>query len=190
MVIVKLENVTACIYAPHSGPPNIIYAPMWMCESLGVSVDPPEDDDDDLIVMERVHPPICTFVQVQPHTLDHLPAIAGGFGNEMPEDTLSRAFEEYTCIEQGQTMMLHLPNNNRMFVTIVETQPSQGSLCIRNTEVAMDLLPAPVASDASDASNASDAPVELETVACTETREERRERMYKAALDRLQKSTS
>jgi hypothetical protein len=144
VVIVQLEGIPACMYAPHAGDRNVIYAPMWMCEELGTSLDPPGDDDtdteDDYIVLERLQPAMCTFLKVQPHTSDHLPACVGGAGGDaMPEDTLSRAFEEYTCLRQGQTVMLNLPSGSRMFVTIDEATPA-GPVCIRSTEVAMDLL--------------------------------------------------
>ena len=229
VVIVQLEGVPACMYAPHAGPRNVIYAPMWMCEELGVSLDPPmeedgevgDDDDrpgenspgrmnpqrvqstfeDDFIVPERLHPPMCTFMKVQPHTSDHLPACVGGRGGEeMPEDTLSRAFEEYTCVRSGQTMTLHLPSGDRMFVTITETEPAVGPLCIRSTEIAMDLLepldrpalpepvPAPVLAPAPKLPQVPEpAP---EPVLPQETREERRERMARAAMARMAAATA
>jgi hypothetical protein len=108
-------------------------------------LEPPEDsgevEEDDYIVPERIHPSMCSFVRVQPHTSDHLPSVEDGAVAMPPEDILSRAFEEYTCIQQGQTLSLHLPTGSVMFVTIVEAQPSsEGPLCIRNTEIEMDLL--------------------------------------------------
>ncbi len=146
VVIVQLEGIPACMYAPHTGPRNVLYAPTWMCEELGVSMDPPEEADsdleDDYIVPERLQPPMCTFLKVQPHTSEHLPACVGGAGGDaMPEETLSRAFESYTCLREGQTLTLGLPSGDRLFATIVEALPhGQGPLCIRNTEIAMDLL--------------------------------------------------
>lgn len=199
VVIVQLEGIPACMYAPHNGPRNVIYAPNWMCEELGISMDAPEDDEDDYIVPERLQPSMCTFLKVQPHTSDHLPSCVGGSGgNAMPEDTLSRAFEEYTCLREGQTMMLHLPSGDRMFVTIVEAQPAgQGPFCIRNTEIAIDLLepldrPTPsVVVPEESVPLSYVAPEELaqqpepQPQQPTETREERRALLARAALARL-----
>jgi hypothetical protein len=204
VVIVRLDGVPACMYAPHSGPRNIIYAPMWICEELGVSLDPPEEDEgDDYIVPERLHPSMCTFMKVQPHTSEHLPSCVGGTGGDaMPEDTLSRAFEEYTCLRNNQTVMLHLPSGNRMFVTITEALTTEGEatgpMCVRNTEIAMDLLepldrirpptppPAPPAllfpEELPQEPEQPKQPQEPEQP--QETREERRERMYRAVMAR------
>ncbi len=203
VVIVSLEGVPACMYAPHAGPRNVIYAPMWMCEELHVSLDPPgEDDDDDLIMPERLQPSMCTFLKVQPHTSDHLPSCVGGSGGEeMPEDTLSRAFEEYTCLREGQTMLLRLPSGDRMFVTIVEAQPAGSSnnpLCIRNTEIAIDLLepldaPQPQPQEVlipepflpQPPQSQPEPQPEPQPEKPTETREERRALLARAALARL-----
>jgi hypothetical protein len=134
LVIVRLERIAACIYGPHSEGGMRIYAPSWMCEAIGVSLDPPdEEDEDDFVEAERIHPPMCTFLQLQPHTSDHL--YAGD-----PEETLSRAFEEYTCIMPGQTLSLRLPNGVRMDATVVASEPTEGPLCIRNAEIVLDLL--------------------------------------------------
>lgn len=188
VVIVSVEGVPACMYAPHGGPSNVIYAPMWMCEELGTLVTEDDADaaEDHYITLERLQPAMCTFLKVQPHTSAHLPAIVGGAGgDEMPEDTLSRAFEEYTCLREGHTMMLHLPCGNRMFVTVAEALPqAQGPLCIRNTEIAMDLLEPLDTPPAPEPVPEPETAPEPEPV--QETREERRERLYKAAMARLQ----
>lgn len=132
LVLVRLDRIPACIYGPHSDSNLRIYAPTWMCVALHVSLDPP-DDEDDYVEVERIHPNMCTFLKLQPHTSDHL--YAGD-----PEETLSRAFEEYTCIEPGQTLSLRLPNGVSMEATVVETEPPVGPLCIRNAEIVLDLL--------------------------------------------------
>ncbi len=212
VVIVQLEGVPACMYAPHAGPRNIIYAPMWMCEELGVSLEPPpadEDAEDDYIVPERLHPPMCTFMKVQPHTSDHLPACVGGSGGDaMPEDTLSRAFEEYTCLRNNQTVLLHLPSGNRMFVTVTDALAVDGEvagpMCIRNTEIAMDLLepldrvrpptpppPAPtlLLPPEQEQSQPQQQPqTQPPQESREESREERRERAYRAAMARMANS--
>ena len=133
LVIVRLEGIPACLYGPHSDGPMRIYAPTWMCEALGVSMDPPEDEEDDFVEAERIHPSMCQFLQLQPHTSDHL------YSGD-PEETLSRAFEEYTCIMPGQTLSLRLPNGVRMDATVVSSEPTEGPLCIRNAEIVLDLL--------------------------------------------------
>ncbi len=195
VVTVSLEGVPACMYAPHSGPRNIIYAPTWMCEELRTSLDPPTEDDDDLIVPERLQPPTCLFLQVQPHTSDHVPTSAE---DPMPEDILSRAFEEYTCLREGQTVALQLPNGSRMFVTIVETQPQGSPVCIRTDEIAMDLLEAldtpqkprlptpPPSPPVTLMPEPEPEPEPQPLWQSLETKEERRQRLAAAAMARMQ----
>ena len=141
VVLVALEGIAACMYAPHCGPRDVIYAPMWMCEALRVSLDPPDDADaavDDYIVPVRIRPAMCTFMRIQPHTSDHL-----HIPNTAPEDVLSRGFEEYTCVRSGQTLMLRLETGERMFVSVVATEPdNSGPVCIRSPEIFMDMLEA------------------------------------------------
>jgi hypothetical protein len=184
-----------------------VYAPTWMCEELRVSLDPTEEEDD-FIVPERIQPPTCTFLRVQPHTSDHIPASPE---DPMPEETLSRGFEEYTCLREGQTMALHLPSGTRMFVTIVEAEPKGGPVYIRSQEIQMDMLEAldtqGVASQPGVASQQGVASQPLSPLPFTsdedampmtprpptpppETREERRQRLANAAMARLQKSSS
>jgi hypothetical protein len=151
VVIVLLEGgtkqVAACMYGPHNDANNVIFAPSWMCEALGTSLDPMGEDDeeeenDDLVIMTRYRPNMCTSVKLQPFTGQHL-AVA----DETPDEALSRGFEEYTCLTEGQTMTLRLTNGELVTVTIVEAEPrpKEGRpprpLCIRSTEVVLDLLP-------------------------------------------------
>jgi hypothetical protein len=148
LIIVLLEGgkelVTACMYGYHNDSSNIIYAPSWICEALGTSLDPFGDDedetDDDLIIMTRHRPSMCSSVKLQPFTGHHL-RVEG----EAPDEALSRGFEEYTCLKEGQTMNLRLSNGDVMTVTVVEAQPRHTRdpphLCIRNTELLLDLLP-------------------------------------------------
>ncbi len=200
VVSVLLGHVPACMYAPHNGRRNVIYAPTWICEELGVSCEDfgsEDEDEDDYITMERLQPNLCTFMRVQPLTSDHLPTCVGGWGGEeLPEDTLSRGFEEYTCIREGQTLSLRLPWGSRMFVTISEAHPQgNGPLLIRNCEIAMDLLEPldrpttePVVPTPTPTPTVVPEPTVPHAVV-TETREERRERIARAALARLQPRT-
>ncbi len=197
VVSVLLGHVPACMFAPHNHRRNVIYAPTWMCEELGVSCEmgDEDEDEDDYITMERLQPNLCTFVRLQPLTSDHLPSSVGGQGGEeMPEDTLSRGFEEYTCIREGQTLNIRLPWGSRMFVTITEAHPQgKGALLIRNGEIAMDLLE-PLDRPAHTPEPLPTPPPEPEVVPTVpavpavpiETREERRERLARAALARMQ----
>lgn len=154
VVVLRLERQAACMWAYHTGDPNTIYAPTWMCEALGVPLDPFDDDVDyegadaydpldQGIVPIRYKPAMCTSVVLQPHTSAHLHV-----PNETPDEALSRGFENYTCLTQGQTMTLRLTNGEEVVVTVVEAHPQptkEGAkpkpLCIRSTEVVLDLLP-------------------------------------------------
>lgn len=44
VVVFRMERQAACMWAFHSGDPNTIYAPTWMCEALGVPLEPIDDD--------------------------------------------------------------------------------------------------------------------------------------------------
>ena len=198
VTMVSLEGIPACMYAPHTGARNVVYAPTWMCEELRVSLDPTEEEDD-YIVPERIQPPTCTFVRVQPHTSDHIPTSCD---DPMPEETLSRGFEEYTCLREGQTLALHLPSGTHMFVTIVEAEPKGGPVYIRSQEIQMDMLEAldtpGQASAPEEASQSLSLPFSSDTPTVPtpptppthppESREERRQRLANAAMARLQKS--
>jgi hypothetical protein len=141
VVLVTLDGVAACMYAPHREAHNVIYASTWMCEALRVSLDPPMDDDpDDYIVPVRIRPAVCTFMRIQPHTSTHLMGSSGA-APEAPEDVLSHGFEQYTSVRSGQTLTLQLENGERMFVTVVDAEPATGAaVCIRSPEITMDLL--------------------------------------------------
>lgn len=101
------------------------------------------DPHDQGIVPIRYTPAMCTSVVLQPHTSAHLHV-----PDETPDEALSRGFENYTCLTQGQTMTLRLTNGEEVVVTVVEAHPQptkEGAkpkpLCIRSTEVVLDLLP-------------------------------------------------
>ncbi len=187
VVIVRIEGVVACMYGPHTDGNLRIYAPTWMCRELGVSLDPPEDEDD-YFEVERIQPDLCRFLQVQPHTSDHL--YTGD-----PEETLSRAFEEYTCVAPGQTLTLRLPNGICMEATILTSEPAEGPLCIRNAEITLDLLQPLDAIPEPLTPEPLIEPVHFVEPAATTTpsmpsREERRALYAAAALQRLQKNTT
>jgi hypothetical protein len=145
VVIVKLQDVAACIYGPHGEAEDILYAPTWMCSTLRVSLDPPMEDEDlaidDYIEPLRFRPDMCTHVKLQPHTSDHI-RLVEEMGVSV-EDVLSRALEEYTCLMEGQTLTLHLENGSVLTVDVLEAlpRPTDGMtpLCIRSTEITLDL---------------------------------------------------
>lgn len=159
VVIFRMDNQAACMWAYHASDTNTIYAPTWMCQALGVPMDPFEDVvdyegsdvDDDYdpcdqgITPIRYTPAMCTSVVLQPHTSAHLCV-----PDETPDEALSRGFENYTCLTEGQTMSLRLTNGETVTVTVTEAhpRPTKGApkpLCIRNPsgalDVVLDLLP-------------------------------------------------
>ena len=205
VVIVQLDTIAACMYAPHNGPNDLIYAPSWMCYALHTKQEAESDDDDDYIIPIRYKPSMCTFLKLQPHTSTHLE-------NQMdsPEDVLSRGFEQYTCLSEGQTLSIRLESGETMDVTVMEAHPQseeKSPLCIRNTEINLELLPPldmPIPEASVSIPEPEPVPVQPVTVPTyfqgeghvvseeTEvkkplTREERRELMAKAALERANK---
>lgn len=139
VVIVNLHGIPACMYGPHSGEGNVLYVPDWMCAALHVSGEP-DDQGDDYITPMRGTPNMCTFVKVKPTTSAHIDAAQDL--DEPAEDILSRGFEQYTCIRQGQVMNLRLPTGEVLEVVIEEAKPENNDfLCIRSGEIEMELLP-------------------------------------------------
>ncbi len=191
VVIATLEHVGVCIYGPHPGANNTLYAPEWVCQALNVSGEPEEDENaDDYIIPIRAKPPQCTSIKVQPLTSAHIRLAER---EQTPaEDILSRGFERYTCWSIGQSMRLLLSSGDILEVDILEAQPAGSELyCIRGGEIEMDLL-TPL--DALDSEEAPAEPPVVEPPVVEppvveppkeETHEEKRKKMAAAALARL-----
>lgn len=219
VTIAEIEGIGCCIYGPHNGPDNIVYVPQWMCDILKISgipnnstdydeeVDDYDAGDDDHIVPIRLRTDICQSVKIQPKTSAHI-RLAESTG-QPAEDILSRGFERYTCLKEGQTLELLLENNEVILVDVLEAIPkSNKPLCIRSGEILLELLP-PLDMIPDDIQSAP--PVQpvyepVETTATTtfqgeghrlaenpvvtpaESREERRRKMAEAAMKRYQQS--
>lgn len=196
VMIVSLEGIAACVYGAHQGPNNVIYAPTWMCEALRVNMNNDDNADatDDYIVPMRIHPPICSFMSVLPHTAEHL-HVAG----VAPEDVLAHGFEHYTCMKAGETVCLSLADGERMFVTITNTAPvTDEYVCIRSNEIEFDLAPPLIGGEEMEAETHSrplldipppggdhESPLSTGTIPNAQpTREERRRLAAAAALRR------
>jgi hypothetical protein len=139
ILVAKLESIATCVYGPHGGPTDTIYAPSWICHALGIFT---EEDEDDYIVPLRYKPQTCTFLTLQPHTSHHLQM------DQEPEEALAAGLEQYTCIQQGQTIRIRLNNGMEQDVSIVathSTEETDEAVCIRNLvgdlEISLELLP-------------------------------------------------
>ena len=113
-------------YAVHTNTiePDIVYVPSWMYARL---------DLDDMVQIHRFQPSLCSGLTIQPHTSDHLTL-------PDPETALRDAFERYACLTPGMEIPLWIGHS--FHVTIAELTPkSDTALCIRNCELALELLP-------------------------------------------------
>jgi hypothetical protein len=178
-----------------------------MCAALHVSGEP-DDQGDDYIVPMRAKPNMCTFVKVKPTTSAHIDAAQDL--DEPAEDVLSRGFEQYTCIRQGQVLNLRLPTGEVLEVVIEEAKPENNEfLCIRSGEIEMELLPptdliektlaalsepplpeppvpeVPASTHFQGEGRVLSSEVSSEVQSVPESRDERRKRMAEAAMARL-----
>jgi hypothetical protein len=137
IIVATLETIAVCIYGPHSGPTDTIYAPSWICQSLGTS---DYNEEDDYIVPIRFKPQTCSFLTLQPITSHHLRTV------REPEEALALGMEQYTCIQKDQTLDIRLETGDVMSVRIVDVLPeTEEPVCIRNPtgelELSLELLP-------------------------------------------------
>jgi hypothetical protein len=132
--IIKLTNgvdqsVVGLVYSMHyNAEEDTIYVPNWMYNSLHF--------DDEHITITRFEGSLCTGLTIQPHTSDHLTA-------PDPQELLRDAFEQYSCLTPGQEVPLWIchPEPHVFYVTIVKLMPSDDTLCIRNCEMELELMP-------------------------------------------------
>ena len=118
------QKVVGAVYSiHHSEEQDVVYIPNWMYKQLEL---------DDIVEVSRFVPSLCSGLTIQPRTSDHLIL-------EDPELTLRNAFENYSCLTSGQEIPLWI--GYTFYVTIAELKPTQGTLCIRNCELELDLLP-------------------------------------------------
>lgn len=192
LVIADLGGVGVCVYGPHGGDANILYAPEWICQALHVSGEP-EPEGEDYIIPIRIRPAQCLYVKVQPHTSQHIELAES---TQMPaEDILARGFEQYTCLQKGKTITLHLESGDELMVDVLDTLPdTEDILCIRAGEIELELLPPldllqstlnSCKFIAAPATVQEPAPVVSAQTTQTETREERRAKLAAAALARF-----
>lgn len=119
------QKVVGSPYSVHHNleEPDVIYVPNWMYKLLEL---------DDNVQISRFVPSLCTGLTIQPHTSDHLTF-------DDPELTLRNAFERYTCLTPGQEIPLWI--GYTFNVTIASLKPTEGTLCIRNCELELELMP-------------------------------------------------
>lgn len=105
---------------------DMIYVPHWMYRKLEMETDEVE--------IEPFEPMMCLRLMLQPHTSAHL-------ADGDPQEILRDAFEHYTCVEQGDTLELWLGEGKILEITVQDTMPNRGPVCIRASEIELELLP-------------------------------------------------
>lgn len=102
---------------------DAIYAPGWMCNSIGCSGGEP-------VLMKRVHPSIGTKITIKPENTSYTEA-------DDPVEALRNGFESYSCLTPGIDIPL-LVNGKVINVTILDTG-SMGPICIRGVELEVEI---------------------------------------------------
>ena len=112
------------VFGVHMGDDDTIYAPQWMCAAM--------EYDPDGVSLTRATPSLGTRIKIVPHTSDHL-------ASEDPQTLLRDAFENYTCLMNGQDYKLWL-EDHAMTVTLLEIYPvGQEVICVRDCEIELEL---------------------------------------------------
>jgi hypothetical protein len=172
------QSVIGCVFGVHHGDEDTIYAPKWMYDAL--------DFDTEHIELTRVTPSLCTGLTLQPHTSDHIRAVD-------PQEFLRNGFEQYSVLYPGQHIDLWVGDNQVVTCTIIQLQPMNEPLAIRNCELVLDLLPPldlPIPAPPTPPSTMIEEPPMVnklvnEVVAACEPESDRRQKMAAAARKRL-----
>jgi hypothetical protein len=102
---------------------DTIYVPYRMVQAL--------DMDTEEITIRTIQPSLCTRVTLQPFTSDHVSA-------ENPQELLRDAFERYTCLSVGDQVSLWIGYPVQAVIKALEP-PLGEPLCFRNCEIELDL---------------------------------------------------
>lgn len=117
---------------------NIIYAPSWIVEHLGLTE---HCTDDDKIMCEvsyrRITPSPCAKITIQPFE-----TCLSKYDD--PEMALQTGLEKYSCLYANSTISLLMPDKKILKCSIYGCEPKKDfePLCIRDIELVVNLLPA------------------------------------------------
>ena len=192
-VFLKLTNrveqtVIGCMFAVHSNiGDTAIYVPQWLYEKL--------DFDTEHITLERVELPTCTQVTLQPFA-----PIEG-----LTMEYLQESMEQYSSITDGQTLCLWHPDGYAYEIMVQSVEPV-ATVSISNCDIPLSMMqpmcgveeepPINTVVDVSDTVVSEPLPVTEAPPPVTEAplpppsivTETVRERIYKAAMARLEQS--
>ena len=199
-VFLKLTNrveqtVIGCMFAVHSNiGDTAIYVPQWLFEKL--------DFDTEHITLERVELLTCTQVTLQPFV-----PIEG-----LTMEYLQESMEQYSSITDGQTLRLWHPEGYDYEIMVQSVEPA-ATVSISNCDIPLSMMqpmcgveeepPINTVVDVSDTVVSEVAPVPETHLPVTEAPETHlpvteaqpaivtetvRERIYKAAMARLEQS--
>lgn len=111
------------IIGTHNGDDEALFAPGWMCNSIGCSGG--ED-----VQIKRVYPSIGTKITIKPQNTRYTEG-------EDPVEALRNAFESYSCLISGIEIPL-LVNGQILNVAILDTVVD-GPICIRGVELEVEI---------------------------------------------------
>jgi hypothetical protein len=117
---------------------NIIYAPSWIVEHLGVTEHCTDDDKTMCEVSyKRIMPSPCAKITIQPFE-----TLLSKYDD--PEMALQTGLEKYTCLYANSTISLLMPDKKILKCSIYDCEPKKDfePLCIRDIELVVNLLPA------------------------------------------------
>jgi hypothetical protein len=116
---------------------NIVYAPCWIVDHLGMMEHCTEEDKTLCEVsLKRIMPSPCSKITIQPF-ITKLSTF------DDPEKALQNALEKYTCVYANSTINLLMPDNSILKCSLYDCVPNKDEpLCIRDIELVVNLLPA------------------------------------------------
>lgn len=123
LIVISLNRgsrfVFTYIRGVHASEDDIVYAPSWICQLLGV-------DSGETIELERVYPNLGSTITIKPHTSQYSLL-------EDPVSELRNAFENYSCLLSGADIPL-MVSGQVVIVSILETHSNE-PICIRGVEL-------------------------------------------------------
>ena len=146
LVIIELKSTYDCglpiavtIGGFHSfDDKQIVYAPSWIVEHLGLT-EHITDDDKTLceVSHKRIMPSPCAKITIQPFE-----TMLSKYDD--PEMALQNGLEKYTCLYANSTISLLMPDKKILKCSIYDCEPKKDfePLCIRDIELVVNLLPA------------------------------------------------
>lgn len=117
------KSITTHIVGTHSDTNEVVYAPLWICEFLGIT-------GGEVVELQRVFPLVGNTITIKPHTSNYTLL-------EDPATELRNAFERYSCINSGIDIPL-LVNGEVLTVSVIDNEYGE-PVSIRGVELSLEI---------------------------------------------------